>query len=423
MGAESPAEGGDVKPDTTTNNSNTNNQGGRNRRKKNKKQQQVRLGKSDFVGQNKSIGTITGGGSNFDKLTQFNEFINTISTFAATSFGSKAANSVINRKLVEVQAPDSSDYDADKKIDEIKYKMDYTNYTKEKNALDEHLQRLYHIALGQIDDSTKATLKESDKFEKMNEEMDLITLLKLLEGICFNSDSTTEPFFALVQALLSLITLRQNDRTLDVYHKKFTETLHACNEAFGGNNVFMDAMSGRYVTIICKENGVNESALDNTTKEAYVKQGRERMEAMLFLLNADRSRYGTTVDVLRQDYIKFGTTSYPKNLNTAYALLRSVKTKRAPHVPVDTGHTFNTNGEQDGDTLVNDGGTPPCPRCARTNHVLSECRAVWHNDGTRLPPRKQDENGGTVLHMEEVLPTGEIEDEEVIEDESVEHVF
>lgn len=429
MGTESPADGGDVKPDTNTNNNNNNSNNNRRNRKK-KKQQQHRVSheKSNFVGQDKSLATINSSGSSANKVTQINTLVEDMRAFAAKNLGSNAARSIINKEKVVLNPPDETKFQTKgddgtmtmSKAQELMFSKEYDRHLKDKHSLDEHLARMFHITLGQCDDGIKATLAEDDDYKAVNEEMNVIKLIKMIEGICFNSDSTTEPIFALIQALISLVTLRQGDRHIDDYLKAFTETLKACNEAFGGEHAFLKAFSDKYLTIICKENGANKNFLSSDNKKEYEKQGRDRMEAMLFLVNADRSRYGTTVDALRQDYIK-GSSTYSKNLNSAYALLRSVKVKKKePYVPRDTGHTFNTDGDQDGETLVNDGGgnkqRTPCPRCGRTNHTLSECRAKYHDNGT-------------LLHMEEVQSVGEIEDN--IEDNAAigdenggaEHVF
>ena len=92
---------------------------------------------------------------------------------------------------------------------------------------------------------------------------------------------------------------------------------------------------------------------------------------------------------------------FPKTLNDAYTLLKGWK-KGVQKNPNRIGVSFNIDGDEEGDTLVNHGKQkydgPSCERCGHKSHPTSKCRAKKHMDGT-------------LLHVEEDM--GEVEADEL----------
>ena len=103
-------------------------------------------------------------------------------------------------------------------------------------------------------------------------------------------------------------------------------------------------------------------------------------------MNADRDTYGTLIETYDRDYLG-GNNNYPKTPQDAYNLLkRWNKNETFQRNPIKVGNSFNTNGEEeeDGETMLNDGGRPRCTRCGRDNHTVDRCVARRSADSTVL---------------------------------------
>ena len=102
-------------------------------------------------------------------------------------------------------------------------------------------------------------------------------------------------------------------------------------------------------------------------------------------MNADRDKYGILIETYDRNYLG-GNINYPKNPQDAYNLLKGWdKNKTFQRNLIKVGNSFNTNGEEeDGDTMLNDGGKPKCTRCGCDNHTVDRCVARRSADGTVL---------------------------------------
>ena len=220
----------------------------------------------------------------------------------------------------------------------------------------------------------------------MNEEMDIIRLRQALRNISFTTPSTDEPFIGLARAEKNLINFRQKPHgnkppmsavdylDLDGYKRR----QQCLDEAFGGADKeagkaaqYSKAWAPAFIRIISKEKGTKEDELTDADRKEYIKEGTERLAAARFLLNADPDAVRDTLSDYARDYLS-GHNMYPKDLTTAFTLVKSLKPrkKKQPPVPSDLGHSFNTVGDDDDDgtALVNAGneksskkGTfPPC---------------------------------------------------------------
>ena len=81
--------------------------------------------------------------------------------------------------------------------------------------------------------------------------------------------------------------------------------------------------------------------------------------ACLFINGADKARYGDMVNGIRNDFVK-GIDTFPKTLETAFALLTKTKPTKGGKV-VPGGSSFAQ------------GGTIACWGCGKPGVVLSEC--------------------------------------------------
>jgi len=408
MGEETPTSGGDIKPDTNNNNNNQRN------KKNNKFKNNKGHGSKKFTGLIPELGTFVTHDSRSAAATSFATTKKTIVGYASKS-NSYAGKSIETGKLTIPKQPVEDEYMTEKdgtktlnKLGEIRFSEDYKQFQKEKSLVQEHLQRLYYAVLGQCDDSVKAALKEDSSYAQISDTMDVLQLLKKIESLAFKGHTTADPIFSLTQVLREIFTVKQHDQDgITTYHEKFSDSKQAGDNICGGDDKILGAFNDILVGIIAGENDEKVSDLHSDVVKSYAKKGRDRLEAMMFILGADRKRYGDAVDQMRQDFLK-GNESYPKDLTTAFQLLRAVNVKKPHKNPVpknDLGHQFNTDGDEDD---VDDG----CPRCGR--HHKGKCYAKYHKDGH-------------LLHtMEETTVEPTYTDDDVNEDDDpgdFEHVF
>ena len=387
MGDDTPATGGDSKPDTSNNNN---------------KQQQTRRKKGgnksnkphdQWQPSNSSLGTFKIHDDRKKDVTSFKNtresivaYANNINSFAAQSIslGKKSLPSEPTKE--KYGTVDESGKRTVDEFDLAKFSIDQKQWKADVRAAEEALRQTYMASKGQCHPSLIATLKEDPGYEKMDLEMDMLTLLKKLESLAFKGATTTEPIYSLVTIMLGFLTHKQGPSTsLDKYSDTFSSIKGAADDMCGDDDGFLGCFDDILIKIIAAEENQQVSSLNDDQKKMFAKLGRNRMEAMLFLLNADQERYGKEISQLKQDFLK-GNGNFPKNTQAAYQLLRTVKTTgnpRNPRNPIpsdsrgsgdEVGHHFNNNGEEH----------PPCPRCGRTNHILEKCIAVKHADGHLL---------------------------------------
>ncbi|KAL7493808.1 hypothetical protein ACHAWT_003568, partial [Skeletonema menzelii] len=385
MGLDSAPGGGDDKIDTNEQQQQQQNNNHRNRNNRRGKSNNSYTSSTNFTGMSPELEALSLQSSGTDRVAKFNRFTKSLVAYAGKHHGSGVAQSIESLTLVlpsKPSKPKADDGTEKKTLDEIEmteYKLEYQEWLRQKEKVKEGLKSLFYVVYNQLHDGITELLLEDDKFSTIKTNMDVIGLLKMLQALSFDGEVTSDPFYSMLQAIIAVTTLKQNKhQSLEEYHKKFGETKKAADETLGGANALLDAFANEYVKVIANENDEDVARLSNDKEKSYQKQGRERMEAMLFLINADRNRYGHAVDDLKKDFIQ--GTKYPADLPTAYALLRAIKPrgKGTPNIPNEVGHSFNTNGNEEG------GKKDPCGRCGRKGHATIACFSKTHQDGTLL---------------------------------------
>jgi hypothetical protein len=138
---------------------------------------------------------------------------------------------------------------------------------------------------------------------------------------------------------------------------------------------------------------MTETERDQFTIDA-MEEGAKRMMGIHLLLGANHKIYADLLTDLRNQYLKDKKDEYPKTPNGAYTLLKGWTKGRPTRNPSKVGVSFNTNGNEEGDVMVNNGDKQACERCGRTNHATKDCFAKKRKDGT-------------MLHTEAFFSTGE----------------
>jgi hypothetical protein len=143
---------------------------------------------------------------------------------------------------------------------------------------------------------------------------------------------------------------------------------------------------------LCKQKGMPLKDMDKAATLAVQRQSKERYLAAAIMIGADRSRFGTLLEDLQNDYLQ-KRDNYPKTMAESYNLLTNWCTDaRQPtgyHNAYHDGMAFTNDGDgdeippaeenQDGtSTLANDGkprdkSTVRCNCCQTIGHYSSKC--------------------------------------------------
>ena len=268
----------------------------------------------------------------------------------------------------------------------MKFKEKYSRYLRTVDKIETEMKQCYFKYYGQCDDDMRSSLEEDPTFREAHRKKDVIALRKIIKGITFHFRTSEEPIKTLWLVNRDFYNFKQKNKDTTEYYKQFTDLKKLADEMIGsGEGVYFHSA---LIDIICREKGIDRSTLTTDVETEYLLQGQERMMAMHFIMNADQIRYWDVVKTYDKEYLS-GANNFPKTLHAAYLLLKNWKITKNPEATGNTryGLSFNVNGSdknEQGDALVNDGEFPPCPRCGRTNHPISKCRAKYHADGTVL---------------------------------------
>mmetsp|Transcript_16842 Transcript_16842/g.21527 ORF Transcript_16842/g.21527 Transcript_16842/m.21527 type:complete len:216 (-) Transcript_16842:420-1067(-) len=192
----------------------------------------------------------------------------------------------------------------------------------------------------------------------------------------------------------------------DDYLKRFKNLMKTVHELIGGKAD--DPSIFGYMSLLekyCKENNLGDpKSLDTADQLKYLKVQHGRMEAMHFILGADKERFGGMIQEFDRSFLS-GVDNYPTDLQKAYTLLRhwhgnNSKKKKSVN-DTELGVSFNAVGDQDdggGDDTATRAERKKCDRCGRYHR--GQCTATTHVNGTTL------HISGSVKEME----SGEDED-------------
>lgn len=394
MSTETPAGGGEQKPVVKNNEGKTGNHNRRDQRKF----PGVRRDKFEGATAELSGYIFTAGTNRTNQIHNFTRTDERIRTLVGQKFDPHVLQSLEEVKAVTPTKPQLQ-YEADgvtvSKQEEMRYNMKYKKWIDMTYIIEKEMKNAYAIYYGQCDDEMKATLAMDKDFSTVNKTKDLIGLYKILQKVNFSYTASEEPIVAMWNSKLDFIRIRQHPgETVSEYYDRYNQ-LKEVNDTLG-NNIHDDF---GFTEVIAREKGKDLSAMSPDQKDAFstdaMEEGSKRMAAVHLLMGANRENFGDLITDLKHSYLKNKKNEYPKDLHSAYTLLKGWSNKKIQRNPNKVGVSFNTNGEEDGAVLVNKGGKSPCKKCGRTNHTTEECFAKKREDGTLLHTEAAVEVGST----------------------------
>jgi hypothetical protein len=193
----------------------------------------------------------------------------------------------------------------------ITWKFECESYDTRKQALDTNKSKLFTVILSQCSESIKPKLESTTGYAAARTKNDCKWLLTTLKDICHRFEQSDNRFVALVKAKGAIFNCKQQptQSTMD-YYETFKELLSVL-ESYGGklHDPPKAAPATSQATLTAMSSG--------TDKDAYM---REHYAAALFILNADKQRFGQLKSDLANNN-SLGRDEYPASLSAAYQLL------------------------------------------------------------------------------------------------------
>jgi hypothetical protein len=210
-------------------------------------------------------------------------------------------------------------------------------YVRPVRSLKSNMATIQAVVWGQCSEAMKAKIKSLMGYKEMAEKNDCFWLLKQIKAVTLQFDEKRNKFISLLDARTSFLNCKQKEgQSADDYLEAlrgWADTI----EYHGGN------VAENYTLIPeVDDDGVTYS--ENDRKEI----ARDRTLAITLIRGADRTRYGTLLAELSNQYA-MGKDEYPNtDLSSAYSLLVNYRTPtnaRTRNVPT-TASTTSTSGPE-----------------------------------------------------------------------------
>jgi hypothetical protein len=181
-----------------------------------------------------------------------------------------------------------------------KYKTELGIYHKDRKEYNDNKSKVFVVILGQCLPSVRSKLESDDGYSTLENNDDVVGLLKELRKMAFLTGGEQDPFWTLQIALKRFATMSQGPTESVVnYHKRFL-----------ANVKVLEAQMGEFIPT---------KLVDGTTA-ADKKVARDKMMSMMMLSGADKKRYGKLLEDLNNNYLA-GTDNYPSDVDSTVTLL------------------------------------------------------------------------------------------------------
>ena len=264
--------------------------------------------------------------------------------------------------IAEPEEPD----DPDNRIEFKKWEKEYDEYRKTKKTLEDNVKSLYSLVWGQCSESMQQKVESLATFEAIETASNGIALLAAIKNTSYDYQSQKYRIESITDALYRLMTLRQNQLSVQQYYESFTNLLSVYIHCGGSTEPDPGCM--KYVA---GKLGIAVADLTAAQKTEI----REMTWANWFVNHSDKNRFGSLTIALHNDYLN-GNDNYPKTMTDAYTRLINYKDPlsgiRANNT--STGVSFTNDGvEQKQKKGKRNKDHITCHKCKQTGHYANEC--------------------------------------------------
>jgi hypothetical protein len=303
--------------------------------------------------------------------------------------GNYVKRSIEQMTTITANKPTVPPQDKGGKVDEVDqaiYREEVKSYVSERKLYESSMQKTYSIIYGQCSDGVRAKMEGMDNHISLSNAGDPIGLLRNVKTVMSNFQTTKYMPHAIYDCKRSLFLCRQDrDTTVPQYYKEFKSIVDVI-EYNGGS---LGADEG-LVRAKLASSGCNPDSPTRRQKDDATSQARDATVACIFILGADKWRFGKLKEDLENAYTQ-GDDKYPVDLTEAYKLLTNWKqetrtmaqvARRIADIPevAFTNVTDDTEGSTAQMTFANvargttvDQSLIQCYHCQQLGHYANDC--------------------------------------------------
>jgi hypothetical protein len=288
-------------------------------------------------------------------------------------------------------------------VDQEIFKEKIRMYVKIESAVETTMKSLYDLIWGQCSESLRSRLRGHDDYATYSPGADSIALLKGIRAEMTGFRDKQYLPHALHKIMQDFYNLAQGKhRNNQEYYDEFNSMVLTAKES--------GATIGAHPAAITDELDTSAADSKNPTLDEQIMAGKiatDRYLAVAFLLGADKTRYGTLVEEIENEYLRNKGSStkagtYPTSVAEAYDYLCNYKkdpknlTRLLGHNPggdnLNTGVVFAQDGAKDesnnisqeqafattggaGNNANRGNNKKTCRRCGTDGHTSIECNS------------------------------------------------
>jgi len=250
------------------------------------------------------------------------------------------------------KAPKSTKTEPATEIEMVRYKTEYTFYLTQMETYKKHKEGVFGVILGQCHAEVKDALYRDPEYPDIAKKNDVIKLLAKLRKMSHECAEAQDPTWSAVLVLRRLLSCQQQPKdSVMIYTQRFKSLAKV-----------VEAQWGEFYP----------TKLFPSTKKDDKAKASEKTLVMIYLHNADNTRYGSLKESLNNSYIS-GKDLYPSTLEAADLLLtnyqdHTVKALKNVTANMESYHEFTlaqksaTKNNRDGKSGNNEDKKSPARR-------------------------------------------------------------
>jgi hypothetical protein len=299
--------------------------------------------------------------------------IKKLSVYAATTYDMGAVMMTMIDELIDHEIKKPDPYTGNDPIETKIHELRIVQYITNQQKLENECKKLYTIILGQCTNYMTAKLKALSNFKDMHMDKNPVKLLKAIKGLTFKFDNEKEYEMSLVEAVDKLYrTYQTKDMTNTQFFDRFNNLVDVI-EHYGGTigvhrsvteSVLAEHTQGEYDNINWR------SMYTDTQIEQATRKGREKILARMFITRVDKTRYGSMLVKLHNDFVTGRRDVYPNDRISAYALINNWNNTYEKGYHTSSGIHSGSSFTQDGTRTPN---VVACWGCGKEGITLAQC--------------------------------------------------
>lgn len=306
----------------------------------------------------------------YDTLARANQFDKTTEKVGQWVKKNLSFNMDIFNSIKNLEEPDTEKWKPkvpeEGSADKAYFAEEVKEFMLRRRTYNNNRSNVYTVVLGQCSEPLKAKLEAQDDWETINNEHDLVKLLKSIKVWMLNQQSTKNPVVAAYGSIIAMTRVRQGRyESLIEYRKRFV----AAAQVLDHIEIDMGAALRKIVgtTLENDDQTTRDLASAEQIKTAE-KKARQKLLAVAFISGADRPRYQEAEADLENDYLK-GVDRYPADVTAAYnRLMGWTKSNGVKESPYNDGISFPQGSEGPSKKGSGDRQNDLCYNCGKKGH-------------------------------------------------------